>query len=153
LGFKADALFFRVVLRMVVVERFTFGTGRHVLLLDRDAGQAKHPLMKQNDAATFACSASFLFCVLHVQPVVFQAPNKIVILSEALRRYRRQRTLWRGVEGPRRCLLAGALRSSSHNCTGSPRMVRAGLDKTCLSSFQGNETEFVTERSPFPLFR
>ena len=45
-------------------------------------------------------------------PDVFQSLQKGVILSEAPRRsIEYQRVLWREVEGPRRCLLADALRS------------------------------------------
>src|ERR1700732_98067 len=46
---------------------------------------------------------------LHIQSARLQA-NKVVILSEAPRRsIANQRVSWRGVEGPRRCLLANTL--------------------------------------------
>jgi hypothetical protein len=51
-----------------------------------------------------------LFVLLHVQPAALQAPKQSRHPERSASRiYRKQRALWRGVEGPRRCLLADAL--------------------------------------------
>ena len=42
-----------------------------------------------------------------------EQPNKVVILSEALRRSMQTEGLWREVEGPQRCVLADAVRTLS----------------------------------------
>jgi hypothetical protein len=60
------------------------------------------------------CTWGRSFVLLHIQPASLQAPNKAVILSEALRRcIAKQRALWRGVEGPRGCLSYPCARSFS----------------------------------------
>jgi hypothetical protein len=67
-----------------------------------------------------ACDFLDLSCFLHIQPAVSQTPNKVVILSEALRRsIANKGALRRAVEGPRRCLLADALGGfPAANCKG-----------------------------------
>jgi hypothetical protein len=67
-----------------------------------------------------ACDFSIFSCFLHIQPAVFQArrPTRHPERS-ASQIYRKQRAVWRGVEGPRRCLLADALGSfPAANCKG-----------------------------------
>jgi hypothetical protein len=55
---------------------------------------------------------SIFSCFLHIQPAVFQAPRQSRHPERSASQiYRKQRALWRGVEGPRRCLLADALGS------------------------------------------
>jgi hypothetical protein len=59
-----------------------------------------------------ACDFFDLSVFLHTQPDVFNLLHKAVILSEAPRRFiAYRRILWRGVEGPRQCFLADAIRS------------------------------------------
>jgi hypothetical protein len=51
-------------------------------------------------------------CFLHIQPSVFQAPRQSRHPERSASQiYRKQKASWRGVEGPRRCLLADALGS------------------------------------------
>ena len=51
---------------------------------------SKQPVLNGNSTLSFvilrACDFFDLSCFLHIQPAVFQAPDKAVILSEALRR-------------------------------------------------------------------
>ena len=67
---------------------------------------------------TSSCEAvtfSIFSCFLHIQPAVFQAlssPQQSRHPERSASQIcRKQRALWRGVEGPRRCLLADALHS------------------------------------------
>jgi hypothetical protein len=55
---------------------------------------------------------SIFSCFLHIQSAVLQAPRQIRHPERSASQiYRKQRALLRGVEGPRRCLLADALGS------------------------------------------
>jgi len=58
---------------------------------------------------------SIFSCFLHIKPAVFQALSSPQQSRHPERSasqiYRKQRNLWRGVEGPRGCLLADALGS------------------------------------------
>jgi hypothetical protein len=50
---------------------------------------------------------SIFSCFLHIQPAVFQGPRQSRHPERSASQiYREQRALERGVEGPRRCLLA-----------------------------------------------
>jgi hypothetical protein len=53
-----------------------------------------------------ACDFLDLSCFLHIQPAVLQAPQQSRHPERSASQiYRKQRALWRGVEGPRRCFV------------------------------------------------
>jgi hypothetical protein len=63
--------------------------------------------LSSREPVPFSIFSSFL----HIQPAVFQTPQNRHPERSASQNYRKQRALWREVEGPRRCLLAYALGS------------------------------------------